>query len=496
MSSLLRKILSNRSTRVLVLLFSALLLLVTYFLLHSYFVQLDIHKEKVLSRLDAIANTTATQINGDEFEAMLNLYPEKDAIKTNEQDSVYGTIHQLLNEIKQSNQLNSEVYTLTLHEGGETFFFGVSSSNSPFYRHEYAHFPKELLEYYKEGGKMGVYEDENGHWLSAFSPIVNSQGKVVGVIQADSLFDEFIQEARSTILVNIAISLFFMFILIFLLVRSVQAILKAEDKLTQDVVQSKKVLEEKNRDIVDSIMYAKKIQDAILPEQSMIKKVLPNSFVLFKPRDIVSGDFYWFKQIDDLIIIASVDCTGHGVPGAFMSMIGSVLLEDIIAKNKIVSPHKVLDKLHSKIVKALKQDSKEADSKDGMDIALCVLNKKSKKLSYAGACRPLVFIRNNEMQRIKADSAPIGGLLFDRCYNAHEIDLQEGDAFYIFSDGYPDQFGGKNNKKYMTLKFRKFLHSISNESMDRQKEMLEEEFNKWKGNEDQVDDVLVIGFRI
>lgn len=497
MNQVFQKIFRNHSTRVLSLLLITLLIVISYFLVHSYYVQLDIHEKKILSRLDAIANTTSTQIEGDELEQLLLTYTKMDQIESNDQDSIYKKIHELLADVKLKNKLKSELYTLSLNESKDAFYFGVSSSENPFYRHPYDHFPAQLLKDFEKGGKIGVYEDENGHWLSAFSTIKNSKGETIAILQADSLFDEFIDEARSTIFINIAISLVFTLVLLLFLLRSMQSILRKEDKMTNHLISSKKALEEKNQDIMDSINYAKKIQDAILPQKSKISQVLPDSFVFFKPRDIVSGDFYWFKQIEDKIIIASVDCTGHGVPGAFMSMIGSVLLDDIVAKNKIVKPCEILDQLHFKVVEALRQDSKNVDSKDGMDVAICVIDQKANTLSYSGACRPLVFIRNNELKRIKADASSIGGYTINKsCYNAHNIDLEAGDTFYIFSDGYPDQFGGDKNKKYMTPPFRRFLLSISNEAMPKQKELLDEEFNRWKGDEEQVDDVLVIGFRL
>ncbi len=497
MENVFHKIFRNHSTRVLSLLLITLIVVVGYFLVHSYYVQLDIHEKKILSRLDAIANTTASQIDGDQLEMLLQAFPKMDDIQSNTQDENYAEIQQLLAEIKQKNKLKSELYTLSLDPKGNAFYFGVSYPENPFYRHPYPHFPEQLMNEYEKGGKIGVYEDENGHWLSAFSAIKNAKGETIAVIQADSMFDEFISEARSTIFVNIAISLLFTSLLLFFLIRSMRSILHKEDKMTLNLINSKQALEQKNQDIMDSINYAKKIQDAILPQKSKISQLLPDSFVLFKPRDIVSGDFYWFKQIGDKIIIASVDCTGHGVPGAFMSMIGSVLLDDIVAKNKIVRPCEILDQLHFKVVEALRQNSKNVDSKDGMDVAICVIDQKENTLSYSGACRPLVFIRNNELKRIKADASSIGGHTTDKsCYNAHIINLEPGDTFYIFSDGYPDQFGGDKNKKYMTPPFRRYLLSISHEEMPKQKELLDEEFNRWKGEEEQVDDVLVIGFRL
>ena len=309
--------------------------------------------------------------------------------------------------------------------------------------------------------------------------------------------DEFLDEAQKEIFVNIGISLIFMLIVIFFLIRSMRTILLQEDKLNASLLQSKMALEIKSQETLDSILYAKRIQEAILPLRSKIKRSLVDSFVFHLPRDIVSGDFYWFKKIDDKIFIASVDCTGHGVPGAFMSMIGTILLDDIVEKKGIHEPDMILNELHQDVVKALKQNTREKASKDGMDIALCVIDEEFTTLQFAGAFRPLLHIRKGELTRIKSDSAPIGGFSNNTpTFAKYSIALEKGDIFYIYSDGYADQFGGDNNKKYMTRKFRQFLQDISDHSMEKQGELLEKEFNDWRGHNDQVDDILVIGFRV
>ena len=497
MKDAFKKVLENRSAKLLLLLFSVLIAIVTYTLINSYFVQLKLHKEMVLSRLEAIANTTALQIDGNELKELLKSFPGEDDITSNSQDATYQKINILLRNIKAKNKLSSEIYTLTFNQNKSTLYFGVSSSENPFYRHAYDHFPEELTKYYETGGKVGVYEDKNGHWLSAFAPIKDSLNNTIAVVQADSLFDEFIQEARNSILRNIAYSLALMLFLIIFLIRSVRKILNAEEKLTNELRNSKNILEQKNENILDSIKYAKKIQKAILTKQSEFESLFSDSFIYFLPRDIVSGDFYWFRPVGEFKIVACVDCTGHVVPGAFMSMIGSILLDDIIVKQGILEPNVILNKLNLKVIDSLKQDKEGADSKDGMDISICVIDQKSNKLSYSGACRPLVYIRNGQIEKIKADPYPIGGI--NSCKNGYQsfsIDLKKEDQFYIFSDGYPDQFGGEKAKKYMTPRFRSFLLSISNQPMKNQKISLEKEFKRWMGEEEQVDDVIVMGFRV
>lgn len=480
------------------LLFAALLLLIGYFIVHSYVVQLNIHKSKILTRLEAVAKTASNQIDGNQLEYIHNSYPQKDEIKTNYQDRVYQLMNERLMEIKELNNLKTSIYTLTLNTADSIFYFGVNSEKKPYYNHTYDHYPPELLENYEIGGKVNVYEDENGHWLSAFAPIKNSSGKVVAVVQADNNFDDFLKEARTEIFKNIGVSLIFVLVIIFFLVRSMRSILLTEDKLTAKLIQSKLELEIKSKETLDSILYAKRIQEAILPLMSKIKSAIPESFVFHLPRDIVSGDFYWFTKQKNKVFIASVDCTGHGVPGAFMSMIGTVLLDDIVEKKGVYEPDEILNELHLDVVKALKQNKREKASKDGMDIALCVLDFENETLSFAGAFRPLIQIKKNgEVNRIKSNSAPIGG--FSRNvpkFVKHELPLVKGDTYYIYSDGYADQFGGEQNRKYMTRNFRNLLQKISQLPIEDQKQRLESEFHTWRGTNEQVDDVLVIGFRI
>jgi phosphoserine phosphatase RsbU/P len=220
--------------------------------------------------------------------------------------------------------------------------------------------------------------------------------------------------------------------------------------------------------------------------------------VLYKPKDVVSGDFYTFIQKDDFILIAAADCTGHGVPGAFMSMIGNEQLSKIISEKGITTPSDILNELHNGVRKALKQDHVTGESRDGMDIALCKINLKQNKLEYAGANRPLWIIRKKELMETKADKQPIGGLETEhrKPFTNHTIPLEPEDCIYLFTDGFADQFGGDKGKKFMVKNFERQLTEINNESMEKQHSIIQEKFEAWKGNHEQVDDVLVIGIRI
>lgn len=258
------------------------------------------------------------------------------------------------------------------------------------------------------------------------------------------------------------------------------------------------LLKEKNKKITDSINYASRIQESILPSDAEIKKQLPQSFIYFQPRDIVSGDFYWLSTIKEKTIVACVDCTGHGVPGAFMSLIGNTLLNEIVNEKEIIKASSVLKHLHLGILKALHQNSDRAQSRDGMEMSLCVIDSKTNTIEYAGAMNPLYVVKDNVVSVIKPDIKAIGG---DSIQNAEVeftdqiITIQKNTSVYMCTDGYMDQFGGPENKKFNIPNFKKLLLDLQSVEMSRQKSIIEQTIQKWRGESRQVDDMLVIGIR-
>lgn len=275
-------------------------------------------------------------------------------------------------------------------------------------------------------------------------------------------------------------------------------------KEKERINELKVVIEKKHTEIIDSVNYAKRIQEAILPNVREITTHLPQSFIYFKPRDIVSGDFYWFSRKDDKSVIAAIDCTGHGVPGAFMSMIGNTLLNEIVNERGVTDPALILNNLNFEVNRSLKQTQQDSESRDGMDGAICCLESvvsdsgaRHIKLQYAGANRPLYLIRNGVLEETKANKFSIGGLEYDasKSYTTHSFDLQQNDTVYIFTDGFPDQFG-VSGKKLMTKKFKEILLSIQDKTMQEQNEFLRAHMEDWKGDTEQTDDLLVIGIRV
>jgi len=270
-------------------------------------------------------------------------------------------------------------------------------------------------------------------------------------------------------------------------------------KMNHELDFQNKSIEQKNREITDSISYAKRIQDAILPTSETVKKVLPDSFILFKPKDIVSGDFYFFLHNKEKIYFGAADCTGHGVPGAFMSLIGYEKLYD--ASHTTDNTGDILSMVNKGIRKSLRQTTDKDSTRDGMDIALCCIQKEDKgmKVSFSGANRPLWVIRKgaSSIEEFKPTKKAIGGFTEEeQGFDLFQTQINEGDTLYMFSDGYADQFGGDKGKKLTTKKFREILLEIKHLSMNDQLKHLESFIDSWRNKEEQLDDILVLGVRV
>ncbi|MEN8203317.1 MAG: tetratricopeptide repeat protein [Bacteroidota bacterium] len=260
-------------------------------------------------------------------------------------------------------------------------------------------------------------------------------------------------------------------------------------------------ISKQNIEIIDSINYAERIQSAMLPPETYITELFNENFIFYKPRDIVSGDFYWIKQVNQYVVLVAADCTGHGVPGAFMSLLGISYLTEIVQRREITQANQVLNELRRQIKHSLRQHGQPDEAKDGIDIALCVFDLKNSMMQFAGANNPLYLIRDvdgePELKEFKADRMPLGYYQGkDRAFTNHDIALEQGDTFYIFSDGFVDQKGGKDDKRYMSKRFKNTLLKIQDESMHDQKELLDQELSDWMGSNSQIDDILIIGVRV
>ena len=285
------------------------------------------------------------------------------------------------------------------------------------------------------------------------------------------------------------------------------------------LAEKNKQIEEQKQSITDSIHYAKRIQQAILPSKEFVDSVLQKHFILFRPRDIVSGDYYWLAQKENKIIVAAADCTGHGVPGAFMSMLGVSFLNEIVKNNNVTQANLILNSLRQHVKRTLSQTGKQNEAKDGMDMALCVLDLENNSLQFSGAYNSLYVIRSSMLElivndkkqkssllsddekyglyEVKADRMPVGIYLKEKeSFTNNIIKINKGDTLYIFSDGFSDQFGGENGSKFKSKKFKQLLLSIQDKNMKKQKEILNTTIDTWRGDIEQIDDILVFGVKI
>jgi len=287
-----------------------------------------------------------------------------------------------------------------------------------------------------------------------------------------------------------------------------------ESVRAEEMIQKQHLLVLEHRQaITDSIRYATRIQKAVLPSSAYLEHVLPDHFILFRPKDVISGDFYWVQDLGRFKVAIVSDCTGHGVPGAMMSMLGITLLNEHFRTFGVGEPDAILGHLKDKVKEILAQEGSEDDQKDGMDMAIVLINQERHELHFAGANRPLFLFRKKEEGEIsnlvpsfenddyelfifKGDRQPIGAHWEEKAFTRHSVKLQEGDSLYMFTDGFVDQYGGENRKKFKIQQFRELLLSIQTEPMERQKLLIEEAFEKWCGNNEQIDDVCVLGLRV
>ena len=257
------------------------------------------------------------------------------------------------------------------------------------------------------------------------------------------------------------------------------------------IEEQKHEVEEKNKEILDSIRYAKRIQDAILPSMDAMQKALKNGFVLYKPKDVVAGDFYWMEKVDSKIYFAAADCTGPGVPGAMVSVVCSNALSKALLEENAVSTGDLLDKTRDIVISKLAKSGEEV--KDGMDISLCMVDFEKMELQWSGANNPLWIIREKNLVEYKADKQPVGVHTAMKAFTSHQVNLVPGDKLYLMTDGFQDQFGGENGKKFKAAQLKEIILHAQNESMDQQKLMLENTFENWRKGIEQVDDVCIIG---
>jgi serine phosphatase RsbU (regulator of sigma subunit) len=369
-----------------------------------------------------------------------------------------------------------ESLEITLYDASGTLTDYVRKTGRPI------RFPNEEISKLYESGEVTLFGSQSISWLGV--PLKLS-GNTIGVmaVQSYDIADAYSGKDEE--------------LMVFVSDHIARAIanVRAEEKIRK---QHLLVLEQQKA-ITDSIRYARRIQRAVLPSPAYLDHILPDYFTIYKPKDIISGDFYWVRQINKFIIIIVADATGHGVPGALMSMLGVTLLNEQFRTFGIRPPGVILGHLRSKVKEILAQEGSVNDQKDGMDMAIAIIDKEKKELQFAGADRPLFLIRkkeNYELSVLKGDMQPIGVHWEETPFTDHLIKIRKKDTLYLFTDGFTDQYGGEKRKKFKTRNFKKLLLSVQGESMENQKKLIEKAFDTWRGSHEQIDDVCVFGARL
>lgn len=363
---------------------------------------------------------------------------------------------------------------------------------------------KSSVEYYELLLKVkdSIYNEESSKQLNELQTRYDTEKK-----QKQIEIQNLELKEKQIVIYAVSGGLVLMFLLVFVIYRGYKQKQKINRELQaknttilrqkDEIEEQKFMIEEKNKDITDSIEYAKTLQDAILPDIETVMHSLPNSFIFFRPRDIVSGDFYWYHRKENRHFIIAADCTGHGVPGAFVSMVCNNLLNEVIIHKNMSDPGKILTEVNKSVFSVFQKEGTKARANDGMDISLCIFDSETRLLEFAGAMNPAILVRNNIIIELPADKISIGGSARPgHRFSAMQTELQKDDCIYIFSDGFHDQFGGNKGKKFMFRNFKKLLSEVSLLSAADQVKQLDTELLSWQGNYERVDDILVIGFKV
>lgn len=465
-----------------------------FFLVFGYYDQLALQEEGQYRKLQAVVSSVAMEMNGDEIEAMMKSYPEKDGITSKEGNGIYRKYNEIMHDVVKHNHINSPMYTLVYNREKNIFEYGIRSDDQVYFRHPYVNFPDVLIKKMEEGGTIPRYDTENGTWISAFYPIRNSEGEVVGLLEADEEFTDFIMQVRDRFLKGAMVMLIIVVIIALAVLFYARRILKEEERQKEVLREQKRTIELKNLNINASINYALKIQSSLLPSEGHFSSLFDDYFIFYQPKDIVSGDFYWMEQIGDDVYVAVADCTGHGVPGAMVSVICSNALNRVVKEMEMRNTGEILDHVTDVVTDYFSKG--DVHMHDGMDIAFCRINLKTLVLEYSGANNPVYIVSKEDFRTLPSSRQPIGEYPNRKDFDSTSLQLNPGDQVYLFSDGYADQFGGPSGKKFRSQKFRALIRTIADLPMKEQGDVLEKRFNEWRNELEQVDDVCVLGIRV
>jgi serine phosphatase RsbU (regulator of sigma subunit) len=479
----------STSRKVLLVLYAGALVLGGLLIAWVHTGELRSLKEERYARLGGVTGTLAAQISGDRVKHLLEKYDSRGMLLSTTQDAWYYVLHQTLARSAKASGLEVPIQIVVHDPAKQELQLVAASGTRAVLRERYAGPCAGQLLSYLQSDRI---DGEQGTWgtnVASFDAIRNQRGAVVGVVIVEEPLDGLVAIARARLWRNIAGFALVFLVLGLVLYRSVGRMVQREED-ARDQWQAR------HEGISDSIAYAGKIQDALIPRPERYREMFADHFILNRPKDVVSGDFHWYHKIsEDECLVAAADCTGHGLPGAMLAAIGCSLLNELVVQHPHSDPAELLGQLNERLIQALNQNGQRRGAGDGMDIALCRIDRSKRELLFAGAFRPLYWMHDRHLTVVNGDRKPIGGAQHDphRKFTVHRIAYHPGDRLYLFSDGYVDQFGGPERQKFLTRRLSEMLLAGQQLDMTGQRAMLEQAFLEWKGQNDQVDDVFVMG---
>ena len=483
---------ASSSRKILLMLYGAALLIGFAVILRSHRGENQSLRQAAMARLVGVTGTLSTQLEGGRITRLLNTYDSRGMLVKNTQDAWYYVQHDALEKSADAAGLSSPLLVVAYDARKQELQTVVTSADRPALRDAYRGPAMAEIRSYLQRNNGGKLRITSAGELVSVDAVRDANGQVVAALVARSPVSELVETANAELLHEIGITTLIFAVIGFFLFRRVGRLVRHEE-------QERSNLQLRHDGITDSIAYAGKIQSALIPEPERLREQFDDFFVLNRPRDVVSGDFHWYHRISDHeCLVAAADCTGHGLPGAMMAAICCSLLNELAREMEDGVPSALLSELNRRLIHALHQEGRRTGAGDGMDIALCRIDRNAKEILFAGAFRPLYWMHDGQLTVINGDRKPIGGSQHgkERSYTAHRITYSEGDSIYLFSDGFTDQFGGPDQRKFMASRFNDILQANHKMPMAMQAEALEKAFNAWKGAQPQIDDVCVLGIAV
>lgn len=489
--------LSNRTVRLLLLFYLVVIATATLLIVFSYFQERNLLEEQRLQRLDGIVSSVAAQTDPQEHLIVVSKLMESPdpEIAVN---PIYLKLRKELNKVQKANHLKTPIYTIFYHADRNTFCYGVRSDEKIFLYDEYKQFPRELLYKMKEGGVLRPYTTENGTWISAFHPIKDTTGNVVALLEADEEFSSFIDISKRGLFKNVLLELLGVFILSLFIFPFLLKLFRSEQLMITKLALKTEHLNQLHEENTSSLRYASSLQNALLPSLHEMNECFRDFFVFYKPKDHVSGDFYWLHKKDHITYLAVADCTGHGIPGAILSVLCKNVLDKVIENYSSVDTDIFLEKVDAELKQTISRNNNNSRFRDGMEIGIIRFDSFSKSLQFSGAGIDLIISDKKELESIKSSNIYIGTAEnFNSVhFDIYQSKVNKGSFFYMFSDGLKDQFGGSKNKKFTIKRLMQHISEMQGLSCVEQNARINEALNSWKGEIEQTDDMLMIGVQL